>query len=165
MPATWPFTIACLLLAILLLLIAVRAAGFRTFWAAYLVAWLASLIVVGWIPPIPFAREGLLATLAIELPIAAAYVQWRRHPAILLLTIVLGMNVITHPLLSFAVVAFYHFTQSNLPWILFFELVIWVIEAAILAVAMRKKALFREALLLSQILNTASFGIGLLLPF
>ena len=164
MPATCRFAIACLLLAILLLSIAVRAAGFRTFWTGYLAAWLASLFVVGWIPSIPFAREGLLATLAIELPIAAAYAQWRRHPAVLLLTIVLGMNVITRLLLSYAVAALYHFTQSTLPWILVCELAVWLVEAALLAIALRKKARIQDALLLSLVLNGASFGIGLLLP-
>jgi hypothetical protein len=164
-PATCRFAIACLLLAILLLSIAVRAAGFRTFWTGYLAAWLASLFVVGWIPSIPFAREGLLATLAIELPIAAAYAQWRRHPAVLLLTIVLGMNVITRSLLSFALVALYPLTHSTLPWILTCELAVWIVEASILAIALRKTARIREALMLSLILNGSSFGIGLLLPF
>ncbi|MGB7537312.1 MAG: hypothetical protein WBM17_02120 [Anaerolineales bacterium] len=165
MPATCLFAGAYLSLAILLILIAVRAADFRTLWKGYLAAWLASLFVVGWIPSVPFAREGLLATLAVELPIAAAYGQWRRHPAVLLLTIVLGMNVITRPLLSIAVAALYHFTQSNLPWILVCELAVWFVEAAILAIALRKKARTREALLLSLVLNGASFGIGWLLPF
>jgi hypothetical protein len=165
MLATCPFFLACLFLAILLLLIAARATGFRTFWATYSAAWLVSLIIVGWIPPIPFAREGLMATLAIELPFATAYVLWRRLPAVLLLTIALGMNVVTHPLLSITVAAFYPFTHSDLPWILICELAVWLFEAAILAIALRKKVRTREALLLSLVLNGASFGIGLLLPF
>jgi hypothetical protein len=159
------FAAVFLLLAILPVLIAVRATGFRESRAAYLAAWLSALFVIWRLLQSPFFREGLLATFAVEVPIAVAYIRWRRRPAVFLITIVWAMNTVTHPLLSVAVVAFYPLTGYSLAWILFFELVIWIIEAAVLAVAMRKEARFREALLLSLVLNAASFGIGLLLPF
>jgi hypothetical protein len=45
------------------------------------------------------------------------------------------------------------------------EVIVWLIEAGILGLALRKQAKFPEALALSLALNLASFGIGLLLPF
>jgi hypothetical protein len=164
-PMIWPFAAACLLLAILLPWIAIRTADFRKFHAAYLAAWLAALLAVVGMPPCPSAREGLLATLAVELPIAAAYLLWRKRPAVLLLTIVLGMNAITRPLVYFAVVALYPPYGNSFLWILACELAVCIAEAVILAIALRKESRFREALLLSLVLNGASFGIGLLLPF
>lgn len=159
------FAAAFLLLAILLALIAVRATGFRESRSAYLAVWLSALFVIWRLPQSPFIQEGLLATIAIEVPMAVAYILWRKRPAVFLITIVWAMNTVTRPLLSFAVVAFYPLAGYSLPWILFFEFVIWIIEAAILAFALRKEARFPEALLLSLVLNAASFGIGLLLPF
>ena len=47
----------------------------------------------------------------------------------------------------------------------FLEFVIWLVEGGILAAALRKDAKFWEALVLSLVLNLASFGIGLLMPF
>jgi hypothetical protein len=45
------------------------------------------------------------------------------------------------------------------------EVLIWLVEALILYVPMRKTIKFGEALLLSLVLNAVSFGVGLLLPF
>jgi hypothetical protein len=45
------------------------------------------------------------------------------------------------------------------------EVIVWLVEAVILALSLRKQATFWEALALSLALNLASFGIGLLLPF
>ena len=159
------FAAVYLLLAALLILIAVRATGFRKSRTAYLAAWLSALFIIWRLLQFPVFGEGLLATLAIELPIAVAYVCWRKLPAVFLITIVWAMNTVTRPLLSFIVVSVYPLIGSSLPWILFFELAIWIVEAAILAVAMRKMARYREAVLFSLIMNGASFGIGWLLPF
>jgi hypothetical protein len=160
------FAAVFLLLAILLVFIAARATGFRESRAAYLAAWLSALFIIWMLPPPSNIREGLLATLAIEMPIAVAYILWRRRPAVVLLTVVWTMNVITRSLLSFAVIAFFpRMGGYSLRWILFAELLIWIIEAAYLTLAMRKEARFGEALLLSLVLNGASFGIGWLLPF
>jgi hypothetical protein len=47
----------------------------------------------------------------------------------------------------------------------FLEFVTWLVEGGILAAALRKDAKLWEALVLSLVLNLASFGIGLLMPF
>jgi hypothetical protein len=154
-----------LLPGIFLILIAVRATGFRKSWAAYVAAWLSFILALLLYATMPFIREGMLATLAIELPLAIGYLLWRKRSAVYLLTIVLMMNIITHALLSYFMGAFFDLTAIHLLWILVCEFVIWIIEAAILAFALRKEARFLEALLLSLVLNGASFGIGWLLPF
>ncbi|MBN1438838.1 MAG: hypothetical protein JW929_05440 [Anaerolineales bacterium] len=102
--------------------------------------------------------------MTVEMPLAVGYTLWRKLPAALLLTVVWGMNTVTRPLLSFAVVALHPWIGYSLSWLVLFELLIWIVEAAILAAAMRKQTPFWEALLLSLALNAASFGIGLLLP-
>ncbi|MBN2084568.1 MAG: hypothetical protein JW748_05035 [Anaerolineales bacterium] len=165
MPAIFPFAAVLLILTVLLVLIAVRATGFRESRAAYLAAWLSALLVIWRLMESPVIRGGLLATIAIEVPIAIAYILWRKRPAVFLITVIWMMNTVTWPLLSIAAVTLYPLTGYSLPLILCLELGVWIIEAAILTVAMRKEARFREALLLSLVLNAASFGIGLLLPF
>jgi hypothetical protein len=60
---------------------------------------------------------------------------------------------------------FLAFLRSGWVSILIGEGFVWLVEAGILAWALRKQIKFREALALSAVLNLASFGLGLLLPF
>ena len=152
-----------LLPAIFLLLIAVRGAGFRRSWAAYVAAWLVCVPAL-LIYAISSEREGLLATLAIELPLAVGYIFWRKRSAVFLMTVVVMMNIITYTLLMLGMGAIFDLTVPHLLWILVWEFIVWAIEAAILAFSLRKQARLGEAFLLSLVLNGASFGIGILLP-
>ncbi len=149
----------------LMILIAVRSTGFRNSWAAYISAWLLSLLAIGIYSMTPFIFEGLLATLVIEIALAVGYVLWRKRQMVLLLTVVAIMNLLTRPLLAYFVGAFYDLRAAHLIWILLGEILVWIAEACILALALRKETGFREASSLSLVLNAASFGIGLLLPF
>ncbi len=94
--------------------------------------------------------------------LALAYALWRKRPRLKLLTVVAMMNLITQPLLWLAVQSLGN--DAYTLWLGVGEVIVWLVEAGILAVAMRKQAKFLEALALSLVLNLASFGIGLLLP-
>jgi hypothetical protein len=118
------------------------------------------------VPPLVlslFNDWGLLVTLVVEIILALAYALWRKRPRTKLLTVVLMMNLITQPALS----EFLRAYAGGSPFLILAigEVIVWLIEAGILGLALRKQAKFPEALALSLALNLASFGIGLLLPF
>jgi len=73
------------------------------------------------------------------------------------------MNVITQPLLWHTLLALGTGT-SYLATIGVLEILVWLVEAALLHLAQRKTLPWGEALGLSFLLNAASFGTGLLLP-
>jgi hypothetical protein len=154
-----------LLPVVLIIVLAVRARGFGESRGVYIAAWLASLLPLGFSLLSPFLWRGLLVTLAVEMVLAAGYGLWRKRSPALLLTVVGMMNLITRPLFSLMFGGYFYLAGGNFTWILVMELIIWLVEAGILALAMRKEAKIWEALLLSFVLNAASFGIGLLLPF
>jgi hypothetical protein len=149
----------------LLLALAIRAREFRKSRGIYVAAWLISLLAFAVFLMMPSMGMGLLVTLGVEMILAAGYVFWRKRSPALLLTVVGMMNLITRPLFSVMFGGYFYLAGSNFVWILAAELIIWLVEAGILALAMRKEAGFWEMLLLSFVLNAASFGFGMLLPF
>jgi hypothetical protein len=154
-----------LLPGVLLLILAIRASEFQQARGLYIAAWLVSLPALAVFLLEPSMVQGLLFTLAVEMALAAGYAIWRKRPLALLLTIVWMMNLITHSLLSLGIGELFYLLGAGIVWTLASELVIWLVEAGILAIALRKQIRFREALLLSLVLNVASFGIGMLLAF
>ena len=152
-------------LAVLLIIVVVRAGDFRGAKVLYILSWLASLIALALSVFFPSALAGLLVTLAVEMILALAYALWRRRSLTLVLTIVWLMNLFTRPFLSFASGQFGLTISGSLIWTLGLEIVVWLVEAVLLGVALRKQAKFWEGLLLSLVLNAASFGLGLLVPF
>jgi hypothetical protein len=160
------FLIPVLLLpVILLLVVAIRAAEFRKARLTYIAAWLISLLPMAVALVVPSMLAGLLVTLAVEMALAVGYVLWRKRSLALLLTVVWMMNLITRPLFSLVFGDVITIAGYDIVWTLAAELIIVLVEAGILALALRKEARFREALLLSLALNAASFGIGMVLPF
>ncbi len=147
-------------LVVILLTLIIRNADFRAARGWYIAAWVVS--VPGLVLLLIY-DQGLGVTLVVEIILALVYALWRRQSQTKLLTVVLLMNLITQPALWF--------TVSNLfggssPWPLAIgEVIVWLVEAWVLALALRKQADFGEALALSLVLNLASFGIGLLFPF
>jgi hypothetical protein len=132
--------------------------GVRTVW--FIAAWIigAALLLVGALfsPAIPL-------TAVIELFLGWLYTLWRKMPKRVVLTMILVANVVTSlPLWILLTGGFIQFT-----WVDLFigEGLIWLVEAVILYVPMRKSIKFGEALLVSLVLNAVSFGVGLLLPF
>lgn len=147
------------LLAILTLLL-IRDADFQAARGWYIAGWVACILVL--IPAL-LPDTGVALTVVVELLVALAYALWRKRSRVKLLTIVLMMNLITQPALWLIITSL----KSNTAfWPLAIgEVIVWLVEGGILAFALRKQAKFPEALALSLVLNLASFGIGLLLPF
>jgi len=156
---------AFLLPAILLFGVAVRAVHFRKGRKMYIAAWLISLLPLAAVLVVPSMLAGLMITMAIEMALAIGYALWRKRSMALLLTVVWMMNLLTRPLFSLVFGDLFQVAGYSLAWTLAAEFVIWLVEACILALALRKEMRFGEALLLSLALNAASFGIGMVLPF
>jgi len=145
---------------VILLILTIQNADFRAVWGWYIAGWVFS--VPGLVLSLILER-GLVVTLVVEILLALVYALWRKRPRTKLLTVVLLMNLITQPALWFTVS---NLIDNSTFWPLAIgEVIVWLVEAGILALALRKQAKFWEALALSLVLNLASFGIGLLLPF
>ena len=100
---------------------------------------------------------------AIELLLGWLYTLWKVQRKQVVLTLILIANVFTSLGLS-SILATGLFRYSFLH-LLIGEGLIWLVEAAILYLPMRKSMRLSEALLVSLVLNAVSFGVGLLLPF
>ncbi len=103
----------------------------------------------------------LLTTVFIEGVIVLAYAFWRRKPAgRILLTSVLA-NVVTQSMLWAALNFFF---TRYLTVLLISEIFIWLIEGAFLRFFPGNQLGWKEAILLSLVMNLASFGLGWFLP-
>lgn len=108
-------------------------------------------------------------TILIEALLATAYARLYNRPLLKTLTLVLLGNVITQYGLWAALSVFHHQGVRSLSLvlalILILEIIIWGVEAVIFYFPQRNEISFKEAALLSLILNATSISIGLLLPF
>jgi len=151
---------------ILIVMLAVKAhqapLSFAEARGAHIAAWvlsgLAGAIGGLFAPSLPL-------TLLIEGALAAGYARLRKWPIATVVTVVLLASLLTQPLLQLAL----SFTGGNgwtphLTWILILESAIWLVEAGVLALTLRRTANLLECLGLSFVLNAVSFGIGWLLP-
>ena len=152
--------IVVLPLLLILIILLVRNADFPAARGWYIAGWVVSAV---WLVLSLFIEWGLVVTLVVEIILALAYALWRKRPRTKLLTVVLMMNLITQPALWWIVSKL--IANSTFWPLAIGELIVWLVEAGILALSLRKQATFPEALALSLALNLASFGIGLLLPF
>ena len=107
----------------------------------------------------------MIATLAItvlvEGAVVAGYAIWRKKPLKHLLFSSLCANLFTQSILW---VVLYLFPHHYLTTLFIAEICIWGIEAFILYLYRFNRLKLREAMLLSLVMNLASFGIGWLLP-
>jgi hypothetical protein len=151
------------IMLVLLVLLIVRAGkgqeSFQDSRLIYIGLWLTM------IPSLAFASYFSLAipaTVVLELMLAAVYVRIVKRETLTTLTTVAAANLITLPALWFGLNIF---AEGN-SWagLLFAEVFIWIGEAILLFLTQRRRLSWREAALLSLLLNGASFLIGLLLP-
>ena len=104
----------------------------------------------------------LPVTLVIELVLALGYALKRKRHLLPTLTLVGLANVITQFALWAALTAF---SETNAFFLTIgLEILILGVEALIFYLPQRNEITFKEAALLSLLLNLVSFGIGLLLP-
>jgi len=102
-------------------------------------------------------------TVLIELPVLIAYARRRNKPLKLWVTLGVAVNLVTQPLLwSMAIGG----GLRTFPWttLAIVEAGIWLVEAVLLYLPLRRQATFPALLLLSLVMNALSFGLGLLLP-
>lgn len=147
----------------ILLVVVVRASDFSRARGLYITAWLISLLPLALEVRNPGVFAELIVTLVVELVIALAYGLWRKRPLILLLTVVSMMNVLTNTVLTSSFLFIPGLWAGGFSSLLIGEAIIWLVEAGILALALRKQARLWESLALSAALNLASFGVGWLL--
>lgn len=125
-------------------------------------------LVAAWILAIPATlagiqwTQGLIITLVVELLLGAVYVLWRKRPALVVLTVILLLNLITQPALWVTVSRLGELYAILLA--LGAEMVVWLVEAVGLYLSQRSRIKFLEALVVSFVLNAASFLVGSLLP-
>jgi hypothetical protein len=123
--------------------------------AAWLLAIPAILVGIKW-------TQGLITTLVVELLLGTGYILWKKRPADVILTVILLLNLITQPVLWVTISGFSGLNPAFL--VIFAELVVWLVEAGGLYLSQRTSMKFQEALLISLVLNAASFILGSLLP-
>jgi hypothetical protein len=132
--------------------------GVKRVW--FIVAWVIGilLLLVGGMFTLAIPLTG-----AIELLLGWLYTLWRDRRKRVVLTMILIANVVT----SLGLWTLLTDWLIDFSWtrLLIGEGIIWLVEAVILYLPLRKALRFREALLLSFVLNAVSFGVGLLLPF
>ncbi len=100
-------------------------------------------------------------TLVLEAALALLYARLRRRDGLTLMTLTLLVNLITQPLLWVVLTGHaggYAFLMFGI-----LELGIILVEAVLLYLMQGKELPFKEAMLVSLLLNAASFGVGLFL--
>ena len=103
----------------------------------------------------------LLITIFLEGAIALGYCAWQRKPIQPVLFTSVSINLITQSLLWTRLTLFF---RQYLITLFLAELFIWIVEGAILYFVRANNLRFTDALLLSLIMNLASFGVGWFLP-
>jgi hypothetical protein len=127
----------------------------------YLLAWIVSgiMLLVG-----SLVSPTLPLTILIETILGGMYAKIRQRSTIMILTLVILVNSITQPFLVFA----YSIVDTNgvvqaLVYLLILEILIWIGEAVMLYLPLRKQISIKETLSLSFILNMTSFLVGFLI--
>ena len=105
--------------------------------------------------------DTLLVTIAVESVIAITYSLWRRKPVLFILITTILANVFTQSLLWIALNVFF---QHYLVTLFIAEFFIWILESILLFGFKPNRLTFKEALLLSLIMNLLSFALGWYLP-
>lgn len=161
---TLVFILPLLALTLLILLViwsvrGGRAEGTTPRWL-FIVTWIVCGLgfVIGLVAAVTVPLTALL-----ELPVLIAYARWRGKSLKLWITLGVAVNLVTQPLLwSMAIGGgLPHFPLATLAIV---EVGIWLAEAALLYLPLRRQTTFPAMLLLSLVMNVLSFGLGLLLP-
>ena len=103
----------------------------------------------------------LLITIIVEGLIVLGYSNWQKKPAPSILYTSLIANLITQ---SFLWVVLSPFFQNYLIALVIAEILIWLIESAMLYYVRANRLRIMEAILLSLLMNVASFTLGWFLP-
>jgi hypothetical protein len=126
------------------------------------------LFITVWLLAVPIIALGsllsmsILATVAIEAVLALIYAQIKKHSKLTMFTMVLLANLVTQVALLYSIQAM----QSGFPLVVtgLVEIGIWFDESLILYGTQMKRVSFKEAMVISLILNGVSLWVGLLMP-
>jgi len=148
----------------LVVVLAARAGKDRAVWeASRCIYWTAFIIGLALTAAGGLFSLALPITVLLEVFLAAGYALWRKRPVFPLVVVVVAINVFTQ--IGLWGVLENLRSGNALAFTLALEAGIWLVEALLLYFTGRKAVGFKEAALLSLLLNAASFGIGLALPF
>lgn len=100
-------------------------------------------------------------TILIEALVGVGYSVWRKKPTLSILLTSVFANFITQALLWLALKILF---QQYLLTLFISEILIWLIEAALLYVVRSNRLDFKKSLLLSFLMNASSFAVGWWLP-
>jgi hypothetical protein len=103
----------------------------------------------------------LLFTIVIEGVVVIGYSIWHRKPTAPILLTSIFANLITQSLLWIGLNLFFHYYLATL---FVAEILIWMIESVLLHFFPANRLGLTESILLSLIMNLASFGVGWFLP-
>lgn len=146
---------------ILLLAVALRARRYDESRKLFIAAWIVSLPTAAVLLLVSLFG-GMIFVLAAEAAIAIVYAVWKKRSRALVLTVVFLLNVITLPVFVIVAGGVLHPSTTGAEWIIGTMVLVWLFDAGALAVALRREARFREALLLSLALNLPVVGLGFL---
>ena len=104
--------------------------------------------------------RAFLYTMFIELGIAFGYLLFRRIKMDRILFAIVAANAFTQPVFFFLVSRSTNVIFATIVG----ELLIWIVETAVVYFIQHKQLTFKHILALTFVLNVASFGFGLLLP-
>ena len=155
--------ILCIVVVIAVTVSAVRAGDLEKQEVMTAAFWIISLPMLLCLLVVPPGLPVFLLILGIEISMAAVYARWRNRSMPRLLVIVWMMNLIPLPILGILISG--QLISTPIPGRLMALLgipVISLIDACILAAAMRKEIRFWEALLLSFVLNAVGIGVEIL---
>lgn len=152
-----------LLILILLILLGVKAgqgkANVQDARGTFIAFWVTMIPILGL--SLVFSL-GAFFSLVIENLIALIYTRIRSRPRIETLTFVTMVNMITLPAIW---LASFYISSYEFAIIIVIEVVVWLVETGGLYMLQRREIDIKEAAILSLAMNSASFFIGLLLPF
>lgn len=103
----------------------------------------------------------LIVTIIIEGLVSLGYAVWQRKPVFSISLTILFGNIITQSLLWIILNIFFN---DYLIALFMSEILIWLGEGVFLACVRINQLNFKEALLLSLVVNLCSFGVGMFLP-
>jgi hypothetical protein len=103
----------------------------------------------------------LLITILVEGIVVLAYSAIQKKPAGNLLVVSVIINVLTQALLWVALQIFFNYYLIAL---FVMEMLIWLIESLLLFRLSKGQLNLKSAMILSLLMNAASFGVGWLLP-
>lgn len=99
----------------------------------------------------------LLLTVVIELGVVMLF----RHRTMKIFMVIVGVNLLTHPLLTLLIMVAYQWGVYHVAIVFVLEVLVVLVEWRLIVFAMREER--RQYLILAVAMNVLSYGVGLVL--